>query len=255
METLEIPTVIESKSEYLTALNTVSGLAVKGAKRTREEDKLFRTWVLLIEEYEQRKRDRKLKKLPPHELLNFLMDENRLNQKSFEPGDSSISHVRHSEWQPSDLQCPSGFVRSTLSSQAVNFLGPGVARIEPPSRLKRLIEQCPFCSGSAARPRGSRSSPGAARHQAKLRRGLEPLEAPVHILLDLVGILNRQSQKLIVCFAGGDNPFQGVLYPRMARLPAQTHGEGKVAGAHKDDINAGRGGNRLDLFERPLFFH
>ena len=85
METLEIPTVIESKSEYATALNTVSGLAVKGAKRTREEDKLFRTWVLLIEEYEQRKRERKLKKFTPHELLNFLMDENRLNQKGFEP--------------------------------------------------------------------------------------------------------------------------------------------------------------------------
>ena len=65
METLEIPTIIESKSEYLTALNTVSALAVKGTKRTREEDKLFRTWVLLIEEYEQRRRDRKLKKLPP----------------------------------------------------------------------------------------------------------------------------------------------------------------------------------------------
>ncbi len=85
METLEIPTVIESKSEYVTALNTVSGLAVKGAERTREEDKLFRTWVLLIEEYEQRKRERKLKKLPPRELLNFLMDENKLNQKDFEP--------------------------------------------------------------------------------------------------------------------------------------------------------------------------
>lgn len=85
METLEIPTVIESKSEYLAALNTVSGLAVKGTMRTREEDKLFRTWVLLIEEYEHRKRDRKLKKLSPHELLNFLMNENSLNQKSFEP--------------------------------------------------------------------------------------------------------------------------------------------------------------------------
>lgn len=85
METLEIPTVIESKSEYVTAFNTVSGLALKGTRRTREEDKLFRTWVLLIEDYEQRKRERKLKKFPPHELLNFLMDENRLNQKSFEP--------------------------------------------------------------------------------------------------------------------------------------------------------------------------
>jgi antitoxin component HigA of HigAB toxin-antitoxin module len=85
METLEIPTVIESKSEYVAAFNTVSGLAVKGTKRTREEDKLFRTWVLLIEDYEQRKRGRKLKKFPPHELLKFLMDENRLNQKGFEP--------------------------------------------------------------------------------------------------------------------------------------------------------------------------
>jgi len=85
METLEIPVVIESKSEYASALNTVSGLAIKGTKRTREEDKLFRTWVLLIEDYEHRTRERKLKKLPPHELLNFLMDENRMSQKSFEP--------------------------------------------------------------------------------------------------------------------------------------------------------------------------
>ena len=85
METLEIPMVIESKSEYVTALNTVSGLAVKGAKRTRDEDKLFRTWVLLLEEYEERKRERKLKKLPPHELLHFLMGENKMNQKAFEP--------------------------------------------------------------------------------------------------------------------------------------------------------------------------
>ena len=77
--------MIESKSEYVAAFNTVSGLAVKGTKRTREEDKLFRTWVLLIEDYEQRKRGRKLKKFPPHELLKFLMDENRLNQKGFEP--------------------------------------------------------------------------------------------------------------------------------------------------------------------------
>ena len=83
METLEIPVVIESKSEYASALNTVSGLAIKGTKRTREEDKLFRTWVLLIEDYEHRTRERKLKKLPPHELLNFLMDENRMSQKSF----------------------------------------------------------------------------------------------------------------------------------------------------------------------------
>ena len=80
-----MPTIIESKSEYVAALNTVSGLAGKGAKRTRDEDKLFRTWVLLIEEYEQRTRERKLKKFPPHELLNFLMDENRMNQKGFEP--------------------------------------------------------------------------------------------------------------------------------------------------------------------------
>ena len=85
METLEIPTVIESKSEYVAAFNSLTGLAVKGTKRTREEDKLFRTWVLLIEDYEQRKRGRKLKKFPPHELLKFLMDENRLNQKGFEP--------------------------------------------------------------------------------------------------------------------------------------------------------------------------
>lgn len=85
METLEIPTIIESKSEYAAALNTTADLAMKGRGRTKEEDKLFRTWVLLVEEYEHRKRERKLKRLPPHELLKFLIDENRLDQKSFEP--------------------------------------------------------------------------------------------------------------------------------------------------------------------------
>jgi len=110
METLEIPTVIESKSEYVTAFNTVSGLAVKGTKRTREEDKLFRTWVLLIEDYEQRKRGRKLKKFPPRELLNFLMEENRLNQRSFEP---EISQSRLSDILNG--------VRPISNSQAVLF--------------------------------------------------------------------------------------------------------------------------------------
>jgi antitoxin component HigA of HigAB toxin-antitoxin module len=85
METLEIPTIIESKTEYEAALNTVAGLATKGLERTKEEDKLFRTWVLLIEEYERRKRERKLRRLPPQELLKFLIDENKLDQKSLEP--------------------------------------------------------------------------------------------------------------------------------------------------------------------------
>jgi HTH-type transcriptional regulator/antitoxin HigA len=85
METLEFPAIIESRSEYEAALNTVSGLAVKGRERSKDEDKLFRTWILLVEEYEQRKRERKLKKLTPHELLKFLVEENGLNQKSFEP--------------------------------------------------------------------------------------------------------------------------------------------------------------------------
>ena len=85
METVEIPTIIESKSEYAAALNTVSTLAAKGPGRTKEEDKLFRTWVLLIEEFEDRKRERKLKRFSPHDLLKFLMDENGLDQTSFEP--------------------------------------------------------------------------------------------------------------------------------------------------------------------------
>ena len=85
METLEVPTIIESKSEYDAALNTISGLAVKGAGRSKEQDKLFRTWVLLIQEYEHRKRERKLQNLSPRELLKFLIDENGLDQKSFEP--------------------------------------------------------------------------------------------------------------------------------------------------------------------------
>ena len=85
METVEIPTIIESKSEYEAALHTVSALAAKGPGRTKGEHKLFRTWVLLIEEYEDRKRERKLKRLSPHDLLKFLMDENGLDQTSFEP--------------------------------------------------------------------------------------------------------------------------------------------------------------------------
>jgi len=85
MGTLEIPTIIESKTEYDAALNTLAGLATKGIGRTKEEDKLFRTWVLLIEEYEHRRREHKLKRLPPQELLKFLIDENKLDQNSFEP--------------------------------------------------------------------------------------------------------------------------------------------------------------------------
>ena len=85
MQTLEIPTIIESTTEYEAALNTVAGLATKGIGRTKEEDKLFRTWVLLIEEYEHRRRERKLKRLPTQELLKFLIDENKLDQKSFQP--------------------------------------------------------------------------------------------------------------------------------------------------------------------------
>ena len=95
METVEIPTIIESKSEYAAALNTVSALAAKGPGRTKEENKLFRTWVLLIEEYEDRKRERKLKRLSPRDLLEFLMDENGLDQTSFEPAipQSRISDI------------------------------------------------------------------------------------------------------------------------------------------------------------------
>ena len=85
METVEIPTIIESKSEYQVALDAASGLAAKGPERTKDEDKLFRTWVLLIEEYEKRKRERKLKRLSPRDLLKFLIDENGLDQTSFAP--------------------------------------------------------------------------------------------------------------------------------------------------------------------------
>jgi antitoxin component HigA of HigAB toxin-antitoxin module len=85
MGTVEIPTIIESKTEYEAALNTVSGLAAKGPGRTKEEDKLFRTWVLLVEGYEDRKRERKLNRLSARGLLKFLMDENGLDQTSFEP--------------------------------------------------------------------------------------------------------------------------------------------------------------------------
>ena len=38
-----------------------------------------------MEEYERRQRARRLKRFPPHELLKFLIDENGLGQKSFEP--------------------------------------------------------------------------------------------------------------------------------------------------------------------------
>jgi HTH-type transcriptional regulator/antitoxin HigA len=94
METLEIPTIIESKSEYEAALHTVSEIAIKGAKRTKEEERLFRTWVVLIEDYEQRKRKQKIQKLAPHELLKFLLDENGLDQRSFE---QEISQSRISD--------------------------------------------------------------------------------------------------------------------------------------------------------------
>lgn len=94
METLELPAIIESKSEYQAALATVSELAKKGAARSREEGKIFRTWALLIEEYEQRSRGHKLSKFAPHDLLKFLMDENGMDQKSFEPG---ISQSRISD--------------------------------------------------------------------------------------------------------------------------------------------------------------
>jgi HTH-type transcriptional regulator / antitoxin HigA len=85
METLKIPMVIESKSEYQAALNILTGLAAKATSRTKEEDKLFRTWVLLVGEYEHRNREQKLKKLSPQEILKFLIDENGMDQKSFEP--------------------------------------------------------------------------------------------------------------------------------------------------------------------------
>jgi antitoxin component HigA of HigAB toxin-antitoxin module len=85
METLAAPTIIESKSEYQAALNLAAELAAKGASRTKEESKVFRTWVLLLAEYEHRKRERKLKKLSPPEILRFLMDENGLEQNDFEP--------------------------------------------------------------------------------------------------------------------------------------------------------------------------
>jgi HTH-type transcriptional regulator/antitoxin HigA len=85
METLETPTIIESKSEYEAALNTISGLAVKGTGRTKEEDKLFRTWVILVGDYEKRTRNGKLGALSPRELLKFLMAENGLSQNCFEP--------------------------------------------------------------------------------------------------------------------------------------------------------------------------
>jgi antitoxin component HigA of HigAB toxin-antitoxin module len=85
METLAAPTIIESKSEYQAALNRAAELAAKGAARTKEESKVFRTWVLFVEEYEHQRKERKLKKLSPPEILKFLMDENGLEQNDFEP--------------------------------------------------------------------------------------------------------------------------------------------------------------------------
>ena len=95
MGRLAAPAIIESKAEYEAALSTLSDLASKGADRNVEEDKLFRTWVVLVEEYEQRTRERKARKLSVYDLLQFLLAENGLSPKSFEPkiGQSRMSEI------------------------------------------------------------------------------------------------------------------------------------------------------------------
>jgi antitoxin component HigA of HigAB toxin-antitoxin module len=95
MGRLAIPAIIESKAEYEAALNTLSDLASKGADRKGDEDKLFRTWIVLVEEYEQRTRERNPRKLSVYDLLQFLLAENGLGPKSFEPkiGQSRMSEI------------------------------------------------------------------------------------------------------------------------------------------------------------------
>ena len=62
-------------------------LAVKGRGRSREEERIFRTWLMLIENYDRRKRGReqRLYLLPPKDRLKRLMAEHGLGPASFEP--------------------------------------------------------------------------------------------------------------------------------------------------------------------------
>jgi HTH-type transcriptional regulator/antitoxin HigA len=73
-----LPRAIESEEERRRAHKTIEAL-MADKNRTVEEGELLRLLAVLVQEYEQRTFD--IPEVPPHELLQFIMEEAGLKQK------------------------------------------------------------------------------------------------------------------------------------------------------------------------------
>lgn len=74
------PRVIHDEEEHAAATAYVTELALKGSSASREELELMDLLATLIEDYERKRWPRKREKISGREMLQFLMEENKLKQ-------------------------------------------------------------------------------------------------------------------------------------------------------------------------------
>jgi antitoxin component HigA of HigAB toxin-antitoxin module len=73
------PHVIESAAEYEEALAITTDLMLQ-KHRSREDDRLLKTWSILIRDYEQHRYAEMFTKSQPKDIVRFLLEENGLGQ-------------------------------------------------------------------------------------------------------------------------------------------------------------------------------
>ena len=71
--------VIENTTEYEDALAITKDLMLQ-KHRSREDDRLLKTWSILIRDYEQHRYADMFAKSQPKEIIRFLLEENGLQQ-------------------------------------------------------------------------------------------------------------------------------------------------------------------------------
>ncbi len=93
-ETKIIPKIIETEEEYNQYLAVTENLMAKKNQRTPEETTLFRLLVRLIEDYEEKFYSTgDWSDLPPHEILQHLLESSGMTEADFQEVISSDSKL------------------------------------------------------------------------------------------------------------------------------------------------------------------
>lgn len=90
---------------------------------------------------------------------------------------------------------------------------------------------------------------GAGAEHDHVGRALEEREAHLDSLLDLGGVGDGAADGEVVLLGGGDHLFHGGAVLGVVLIAAEAEGIGEVVGADEEHVDAGGGGELLDLFD------